>query len=201
MMNAVDLFDRRANEYELRFMDTSIYHSTFNALLDQCCTHNPNPKGLELACGPGNITRYLLDKNPNLDLICTDLSDNMLELTRKNCPSVKCMKLDVRNIHREFKDLFDFIVCGFVLPYLNQQESLELIRDSCRLLANGGLFYLSTMRGDYSGIKTTSHGDTVMVHFYSMEFIRNAVEQQGMHVLNEWIVDQDLVVLAMKRRN
>jgi hypothetical protein len=34
-----------------------------------------------------------------------------------------------------------------------------------------------------------------------MEFIRNAVEQQGMHVLNEWIVDQDLVVLAMKRRN
>jgi ubiquinone/menaquinone biosynthesis C-methylase UbiE len=57
---AIDVFNKLAKVYQDKFMDVSLYHDSF----DVFCSHikKENPSVLELACGPGNITQYLLKK-------------------------------------------------------------------------------------------------------------------------------------------
>ncbi|MCK6692047.1 MAG: class I SAM-dependent methyltransferase, partial [Thermoanaerobaculia bacterium] len=57
---AVDIFDKHARLYQDKYMDTSMYHDTFDAFCDNITRQNAEI--LELACGPGNITAYLLKK-------------------------------------------------------------------------------------------------------------------------------------------
>jgi len=44
---------------------------------------NEQAKVLELACGPGNITKCLLSKRPDLEILATDIAPNILELAKK----------------------------------------------------------------------------------------------------------------------
>lgn len=73
-------WDKIAGLYQDRFMDLTLYNQTYDAL---CQTLPQNAKLLELGCGPGNITRYLLQMRPDLSILATDTSYNMLELAKK----------------------------------------------------------------------------------------------------------------------
>jgi hypothetical protein len=42
---------------------------------------------------------------------------------------------------------YDGIVCGFCLPYLSQDECLQLMKDSYHLLNENGMIYLSFVEG------------------------------------------------------
>src|SRR5438045_2838934 len=93
---AVDLFNKLASEYQKKYMDVSLYSDSLNLF----CKLIPkqNATVLELACGPGNVTKYLLDKRPDLKILGTDLGPNMIKLARQNNPTVEFKILDCRNI-------------------------------------------------------------------------------------------------------
>ena len=57
---AVAIFNKYASEYQDKFMDLALYHDTFDLFCNLLVRENPTI--LELACGPGNITKYLLKK-------------------------------------------------------------------------------------------------------------------------------------------
>lgn len=173
---AVAIFDKHALEYEQRFMDVSLYADTLDMFCDSLSKENAN--ALELACGPGNITRYLLNKLPNLKVLATDLSVTMLELAKKNNPEAKFELLDCRDITK-LSQKFDAVVCGFCLPYLSKEETLNLIRDTAAVLNENGVFYLSTIEGNYnnSGLTTNSHGDSVYMYYYEEDFLKQTLEE------------------------
>ena len=133
---------------------------------------------LELTCGPGNITRFLLDKLPNLNILATDLSATMLELAKKNNPEANFELLDCRDISK-LSQKFDAVVCGFCLPYLSKEETLNLIRDTAAALNENGVFYLSTIEGNYSNslLTTNSHGDSVYMYYYEEDFLKQTLEE------------------------
>ena len=54
--NAVNIFNKLAKHYQDKFMDTSMYHETFDIFCSLIKKQNAGI--LELACGPGNITQY-----------------------------------------------------------------------------------------------------------------------------------------------
>src|SRR4051812_15408408 len=93
---AVAVFDKSAKKYQDKFMDVSLYHDTFDAFCD--LVTKKGAMVLEIACGPGNITKYLLEKRPDLKILGTDLSPNMLELARANNPLAEFVLMDCRNI-------------------------------------------------------------------------------------------------------
>ena len=93
---AVDVFDRQAHNYEQKFMDVSLYHHSLDKYCDRLSSAQATV--LELACGPGNITAYVLGKMPELQILGTDLSPAMLALARKNNPAAVFELLDCRNI-------------------------------------------------------------------------------------------------------
>ena len=174
---AVNIFNKYATEYQTKFMDVGLYSGSLNLF---CENIKQNALVLELACGPGNITKYLLDKRPDLKILGTDLAPKMLVLAKQNNPTAEFKILDCRNIS-VFEKKFDAIMCGFCFPYLNKDEALKLIRDASRLLKPNGIIYISTMEDDYaaSGFRKGSYGDEIFMHYYTAADLTAMLEKNN----------------------
>ncbi len=169
-------WDNVAELYQASFMDLDLYNDSYDAFCQRI--RKPGATVFEIGCGPGNITRYLLRKRPDLDILATDVAPSMIELARKNNPAARFEVMDGRDIGR-LDGRFDGIMCGFCLPYLSETDSARLIRDCSLLLNTGGVLYLSAIEGDYgqSGYETGSNPEIRMfVHYYSEEFLHAALE-------------------------
>lgn len=179
---AVNVFDKLANLYQEKFMDVSQYHQSFNLFCD--VLSKENPKVLELACGPGNITKYLLQKRADLNILATDLAPNMLALAKKNNPTTAFQILDSRKIYSLNKK-FDAIMCGFILPYLSKEEVYQLLKDTSLILNPGGIIYLSTMEADYStsGLTKGSTGDEIFMHYYLEKDLVPILDKNRLNIL------------------
>ncbi len=179
---AVAVFDKLAKLYEQKFMDVTLYRESF----DFFCDHLQHGEAelLELACGPGNITQYLLNKKPGLKILATDMSQNMINLALANNPTISVAILDSRHMSTLTKT-YDGIVCGFCLPYLSKEEAVELIKDGSKILRAGGLFYISTMEDDYvkSAYKKGSTGDEVFMHFHEAAYLSEAIDNTNMKII------------------
>lgn len=203
---AASIFDKLAKEYQDKFMDVTPYGDTFDFFCDNIEVQNPQL--LEIACGPGNITQYLLRKKPELNILGIDLAPNMVALAKINNPQAKFQVMDCRNI-ASIGQQFDGIMCGFCLPYLAKVETLQLIADASKLLKTNGLLYLSTMEDDYStsGFRKGSEGDEVYMHYYQADDLIPMLQQHHLTVLNLVRKDfpatdgsqvTDLIIIAQK---
>jgi len=165
-----DTWNNIASLYQDKFMDLDIYNDTYNFI----CTSISKPKAklLDIGCGPGNITKYLLSQRPDFDIDGIDISPNMLELAKKNNPTASFAIMDSRQISRLDKK-YDGIIVGFCLPYLSTTESNELISNSYNLLNDNGLIYLSFVEGnpDNSDFKVGS-GGRVYFHYHNIDDLK-----------------------------
>ena len=164
-------WDTLADWYENNFLDEPLYHFSYDLLCERLVTKNSQI--LELGCGPGNISKYLLSKRPDFKITCTDYSDNMLRLVKKNCPNVSVKKMDI-NALASIEQQFHGIVAGFCLPYLSMPEVETFLRHATDKLLPGGQLYISFIVGDYekSGLKTNSSGQQALQYYYSVEYLR-----------------------------
>lgn len=179
---AVEVFNKNANLYQDRFMDFDLYNDTFDLF---CATiEKKNAEVLELACGPGNITKYLLEKRPDFNLLGTDLAPNMIELAQINNPSAEFQLLDCRDFLKLNRH-FDGIICGFGLPYLSMEDAIQLISDAAQCLNPEGVLYLSTMEDDYSksGLKKGSTGDEIFMHYHQEDYLSEALRESGFKII------------------
>jgi SAM-dependent methyltransferase len=203
---AVNLFDRLALLYQEKYMDVGMYHELFDIFCNSISSHNAEV--LELGCGPGNITKYLLQKRPDLNILGTDLAPAMIELARMNNPRARFELMDCRDIGG-LKNKYHALMCGFCLPYLSKEEAIQLIADSSKILADDGVIYLSFMEDEYikSGLKKSSTGDELYMHYHEGQYILEAL-----HIANFTIIDTqrkvtdltdgaeniDLIIIAKK---
>jgi len=169
-------WNRIAMLYQDKFMDLDLYNDTYDAFCARIS--KKAPEVLEIGCGPGNITRYLLARRPDLRIEATDASPDMVALARQNNPSAQCRVLDARAIGALHKK-YDAIVCGFCIPYLSPGDAAKMIRDGASLLAREGLFYLSFVEGDPgdSGYQAGSSGDRTYFYYHDPELIRGALAE------------------------
>lgn len=206
---AVALFDKLAESYQEKFMNVDLYHDT----LDLFCKHlvKPNAEILELACGPGNITKYLLNKRRDFKILGTDLAPKMVELAALNNPEAHFELMDCRKLD-EHKKQYDGIMCGFCLPYLAKAAVLKLIADSKSVVREAGLLYLSTMEDDYekSQFRKGSSGDEIFMHYYPKDFLTEALSANGFKILhskrqeypeNDGSKTIDLIIIAKKMKS
>jgi ubiquinone/menaquinone biosynthesis C-methylase UbiE len=205
--NAVAIFDKLAKVYQQKFMDVGLYHQSF----DQFCDYlaNENAAVLELGCGPGNITRYLLEKRPDLKIMGTDLSPNMIALARINNPNAEFGLLDCREIHT-INQQYDAIMCGFCLPYLSKDETAVLIRNAFQLLDPDGIIYISTMEENEenkSGLRKSSSGDELYMYYHRTVDLTTALQAAGFKIItlqhqdyptDDGIKTTDLIIIARK---
>jgi ubiquinone/menaquinone biosynthesis C-methylase UbiE len=203
---AVEVFNKLAKGYEEKFMNVDHYASTFDFFCDSIKKQNASI--LELACGPGNVSKYILNKRPDFKLLGTDLAPNMIELAKKNNPDAKFELMDCRDI-TNIQQKFDGILFAFGLPYLNKEEALKFISDSALLLNKDGVLYLSTMEDDNSKseFKKGSTGDEIFMNYHEGKYLIRALEASGLKILQlkrqdykntDGTMSVDLILIAQR---
>lgn len=180
-----ETWNKIASLYEDRFMHLDLYNATYDFICGSI--EREKAKILEIGCGPGNITKYLLTARPDFEIFGIDVAPNMITLARKNNPSAQFAVMDCRQIGTNGKK-FDGIVCGFCLPYLSPADSQQFIGDCYNLLEENGLLYISFVEGDpaRSGFQVTSSGDRSYFYYYNLTELETILTKTGFSALYVW---------------
>jgi 2-polyprenyl-3-methyl-5-hydroxy-6-metoxy-1,4-benzoquinol methylase len=203
---AVNIFNKFANEYQAKFMEFSLYNDSYDLFCDSIQTSNASI--LDVACGPGNITRYLLQKRSDFNIIGIDLAPKMLELAKLNNPAAQFRLSDGRDLLK-LKRKFDGIMCGFLFPYLSEDECVQFISNAAKTLNTNGVLYISTMEEDEkhrSGLKKTANGNELYMYYHKYENLVDAIKKNNLTVVSvlrkefheENGMVTDLIILAKK---
>lgn len=208
MDKKIEAFNTHADAYKERLMDYDRYYDTFHVFCDLL----PSKKCsiLELGCGPGNVTRFLMQTLPELQILATDIAPNMLEIAKKYNPNTTFKQMDCRDL-LSLNRMFDAIVAAFVMPFLTNDECESLIKDAGKCLPKGGMFYFSTMEdeSERNGFEKTSFSGADMVYFnYHQErHLANALQNNEFELLHTYRKDYvemdgsitiDMVMIARK---
>lgn len=180
-----ETWNKVARLYQEKFMDLKLYDDTYDLFCDLIPKQDSTI--LELGCGPGNITKYLLSKRPDFKIKGIDVAPNMIALAKENNPTALFEVMDVRSIG-ELKERFDGIVCGFCLPYLSNEDVLKFLKDSKELLSENGILYLSFVEGEAenSGFQTSSTGDKVYFYYHQKEALSDVLKQNGFEIIHKF---------------
>lgn len=172
-----------AQLYEEKFMEVELYNDTYKRFCD--LLSRPDASVLEIGCGPGNITRHILDFNPKLKVLATDISKNMIHLAKKNNPEVEIQILDCRDLET-INSKFDGIICGFTIPYLSKLDCLKLFSDCSSLLTEEGVLYISFVSGDYekSDFISGSSGNRTYFYYHELKRIKQELELNHLIVVD-----------------
>ncbi len=154
--------------YQDKFMDLDLYNDTYDFFCNSISKENA--KILEIGCGPGNITKHLLSKRSDFDILGIDIAPKMIELAKENNPSASFAIMDARQID-EIETKYDGIICGFCLPYLSPTDVQKLITDCYNLLNKNGLIYISFVEGgpNKSDFQVSSSGDRSYFYFHNLD--------------------------------
>jgi len=165
---SVSTFNELASLYAEKYMDVDLYNDTYDVLSELL------PKAarvLELGAGPGMISRYLIRKRADLDIMATDASQAMLDIAAKQHPKISTQLLDCRELEKH-GNIYEAVVAGFCLPYLSKEECIKLFSDVYACLSDQALFYLSIIDRDHqdSGLQTSKNtGRSVYQYYYREE--------------------------------
>ena len=178
-----ETWNKVANLYEEKFMDLDLYNSTYDNFCNLLKTKNPDV--LEIGCGPGNITKYIISQRPDFNILGIDVAPNMIRLAKKNNPTASFEVMDIRSIGKLNKK-FNGIVCGFLIPYLSETDRNELISNCSKLLAEKGILYLSFVEGQYEQSKYLKGSDGSQMYFYyhELDIIESELINNGFQLLN-----------------
>ncbi|GGF02667.1 class I SAM-dependent methyltransferase [Flavobacterium limi] len=162
-------------------MNLSIYDETYDFF---CSLLKDHQKVFEIGCGPGNITKYLLSKRPDLKITGIDIAPKMIELAQKNNPTADFKIMDTRKLN-ELNVKFDSIMCGFCLPYLSESDCSKLIRDAAQILTQNGILYLSFVEGESSksGFISGSSGDRTYFYYHTLENLKTTLIQNNFKII------------------
>ena len=178
-------FNKLATQYQDRFMDFDGYLDTFDLLINTIV--KKDARILEIACGPGNVTKYLHSLRPDFKIFGIDIAPNMIDLARINNPTAKYEVMDCRHLSH-FNDSFDAVMCAFGMPYINKGDAIKLINDSCSLIEGNGILYISTMEGENANseyVNSTAYDGSTYVNYHEASYLKDALDSNNMKIVHE----------------
>ncbi len=177
-----ETWDKVAKLYEDKFMDLDLYNDTYDKFCE--LISKTNPSILEIGCGPGNITKYLLNKRLDFKIEAIDTSPNMIVLAKINNPTASFKVMDCRAIE-SLTTQYDAIMSGFCLPYLSESDMIKWVKDCSDLLAKNGLLYLSFVEGEshQSHYQTGSTGNRIYFNYHSLVNLNKAFQENNFETI------------------
>jgi len=184
LQETIKAFDQAADQYLSHFQHYAPYQGSYKAFL---AALKPGQQHiLELGCGPGQVSHFLLNQRPDLKILGIDLAPNMIRLAKQLNPGARYRVMDVRQVST-LGESFDAVFAGFCLPYLKLTDVEQLLQDLGTLLRPGGLLYLSLTTGaDDALIRQTSPNASGAVYLYHhpLSAIRQQLDTLGFSVLD-----------------
>jgi 2-polyprenyl-3-methyl-5-hydroxy-6-metoxy-1,4-benzoquinol methylase len=177
-----ETWEKVAALYQSTFMDLNLYNDTYLKFCE--LVNKTNATIFEIGCGPGNITKHLIAKRPDFQIYAIDVSPNMIQLAKANNPSAHFSVMDCREIG-SLTLKFDGVISGFCMPYLSKEDNSQFIKNCSNLLQQGGIFYFSTIKGNYnnSGFVAASTGDHSFVYYYDEEYLYDELVKNSFELI------------------
>lgn len=203
-----ETYNNVASGYQDKFMDMDLYNDTYDIFCD--LIKKSDPAIFEIGCGPGNITRYILSKRPDLKIEAIDFASNMIKLATSNVPIANFKVMDCREIDR-LTSKFDGIMCGFCMPYLSKEDCAKLIKDCSFLLNSSGIFYFSVIEDEYdrSDYETSSDGkNKAFVYYHEEDYLQRYLKENNFELLSldrkrypksEGVISTHMIFIAKKK--
>ncbi|MCD8195102.1 MAG: class I SAM-dependent methyltransferase [Coprobacillus sp.] len=130
-MDFVDYWDTTHKKHS----DESI---TYDNWLDkyQCILHNCSTNVLDLGCGTGNDTLYLVERG--FKVIACDYSKVALDILKKNISSAETKLIDISGPLPFNDSSFDVIVADLSLHYFDDETTKKIMKEIRRILSPNG---------------------------------------------------------------
>ena len=157
--NSLEYWDNIHSKYERNEIKLDDWLDKFETIIDSCSTPI-----LDLGCGSGNDTLYLINKNKQV--ISCDQSSNAINNIKKNFPEVydtKCFNmLDGMPFDN---NSFELIIADLCLHYFKEKDTFELLNEIRRILTVGGrlIFQVNSVNDVNHG---AGQGNEIEHHLY-----------------------------------
>jgi len=143
---AVGTYDKIAQAYTKEFFEDKVdikYLDKFLSFLPK------EAKILDVGCGPGNFTKYFLEKGFYAEGI--DLSTGMLKIAKKKVPNGIFKKMDMRKLNYP-DESFDGLCAAYSLYHIPSKQTLITLKEFNRVLKLNGIMILMLQKGKREGI-------------------------------------------------
>ncbi len=204
-INTIKSYDNSANEFMEKIGSLNNYNETYDFLVKLV---NKGDNILDLACGPAQISKYIYDR-ANVNITGVDLSKEMLKIAKKNIPNGEFIQDSI--IDYNGKSDYDLIIIGFGLPFLNNEQVKECIKNSVLLLKTNRYIYISFMEGNKQGFEETSFGgeNKFYVYYHNENEMQNIMENNGIELMKKYELNykekdgkitKDIILIGKKNK-
>lgn len=202
-MIVVDTYNKIAQEYDKEFGND--YSDT--PYVDKFLNYLEGKKVLDIGCGVGNLTKYIMDKGFNVEGI--DLSKEMLNIAKQKYSDIKFYEMNMKEITLSKK--YDGIMLAYSLFHLTKKEVIEVLPKYYNLLNNNGKILLILQYGQGERIvdEPLKEGLKIFINYYSQDEIIEILKNNSFKILytdlkkseSEFELGNDKLVIICQKTN
>lgn len=182
--SVLNVFDNMANEYVEYFGDDWEFIKEINEFAS---SFDKEDKILDLGCGSGYITNYLIEKGLNATGI--DFSSEMIKIAKKKYPKLNFLLDDFLNIEKHFdENSIDGLIAIYSLYFIPKEQFEVMLNSLSKVLKNGGLFLFVTQIGtgeDYITTPLMTENDIkeeLYVNYYMKDELEEILNRNNFNV-------------------
>lgn len=147
----------------------------------------PKGKVLDAGCGPGGISKHLIEKG--FEAVGIDLSENMLQIAKAKVPKGDFRNQEIRNLNFP-PDHFDGVIASYSLVHVPKKDILSTLTGFNRVSKLDGVLFISVHEGNGEKLldEPFKPGEKIFVDYFSSEEMENYLSQTEFQVLEKWSV-------------
>ena len=202
-LNTIESYNRSAGQFFERIAKLPNYNHTYDVLIEKL---NNNDCVLDLACGPAQISKYIMNKK-HVNITGVDLSDKMLQIAQKELPSGNFYKDSIITFTNHCK--YHAVIIGFGIPYLDKTQTEECIKNAIENIIDNYYLYISFMDGKGCRVEKTSFGgdNDFTIYYYKKDEIEYLLEKYNMKIIKDFELDyqekdgsisKDIILIGQK---